>query len=232
PDLFKPRPRTERTIDIVMLANFGTYKRHFELFKALRKMPETISVTLVGQPHGERTAEVLRAEAALYDVAHRITIRERVSNEELTEILCQARVSLIFSLREGSCVAVVESLFADTPVGLFEDAAIGSRVFIDEHTGRFLSHHNLAAELIDFLDHASHYHPREWALDHQLDCYGSTQKLNEFLRNYACAHEEPWTRDIFPHHWRPDPVLCREEHRQLVAAETDYLRERYGLIIG
>ena len=38
----------------------------------------------------------------------------------------------------GFCVAVVETMFAGTPLGIYQDAIIGSRVFINPHSGRFL----------------------------------------------------------------------------------------------
>src|SRR6266853_4271476 len=42
PDLYKPLPFDKRDISIFMLANFGKYKRHFLLFKALRQMPASV----------------------------------------------------------------------------------------------------------------------------------------------------------------------------------------------
>jgi len=42
PEWFKPVPFEKKDIDLVMLANFGKYKRHFVLFKALREMPESL----------------------------------------------------------------------------------------------------------------------------------------------------------------------------------------------
>jgi len=43
----------------------------------------------------------------------------------------------VLSRREGSCVVVAESMFADTPVALLDNAVIGSRAFINDQTGRF-----------------------------------------------------------------------------------------------
>jgi hypothetical protein len=33
-------------------------------------------------------------------------------------------------------------MLADTPVGLFEDAEVGSRVYLNESTGRFFQYRN------------------------------------------------------------------------------------------
>ena len=53
-------------------------------------------------------------------------------------------------------------MFANTPSGMFQDAEVGSRVFINEHTGRFLTDENLGAQLMDFIANAGKYSPRKW----------------------------------------------------------------------
>ncbi len=58
--------------------------------------------------------------------------------EVVARWLCRARASVILSRREGSCVVVAESLFADTPAALLENAEVGSRAFINASTGRLL----------------------------------------------------------------------------------------------
>ena len=37
-----------------MLANFGEYKRHWELFKAMRRMPKDLKIVLIGTHNGNR----------------------------------------------------------------------------------------------------------------------------------------------------------------------------------
>ena len=41
-----------------------------------------------------------------------IELHSNVESHEVSEYLCDARISTIFTKREGSCVAVTESLFA------------------------------------------------------------------------------------------------------------------------
>ena len=52
PGYFAPRPRTERDIDIVMVANFGKYKRHHALFRALQ--PDARYAGRAGRPEPGR----------------------------------------------------------------------------------------------------------------------------------------------------------------------------------
>lgn len=231
PELFDPLPREERDIDIVMLANFGTYKRHHVLFRALRKLPRDLRVVLVGQPNGQRTAEVLLAEAQAFGVEDRIELRQRVTDEEVTSLLCRAKVSLICSRREGSCVAVVESMFADTPVGLVEGAQIGSAAFVNSSTGRFLDERRFAEELAGFLQQAEEMNPRQWCLENALSAIDSSRMLNAQLKKDALAEGGPWTRDLISLHWRPNPEPLSERPSWL-GPEQERIFELTGIRIG
>jgi hypothetical protein len=215
-----------------MLAGFGAVKRHFAFFKALRDLPSTVKVVLVGQPDKGRTAQSLLEEARLYGVEDRYELRESISHEEVTRALAQAKLSVILSKEEGSCVAVVESMFADTPVGIYEDAIIGSRTFINQHTGRFLTGDSLGKQLAEFLAAAPSYSPRKWAFENGVGCYQSTAALNRHLKEAALQAGEEWTRDIVVHHWCPDPVLLRPEDRAALDYEYNDIRSRFGVKIG
>ena len=232
PDLYRPRPHEVRDIDILMVANFGIYKRHFALFKALSQIDEPLRVVLVGQPNGKRTSDVLMAEAEAYGVADTVELKERVSNDELVDLLCRAKTSIILSKREGSCVAVVESMFADTPVGILEEATIGSKVFVNDQTGRLLRSNKLVEDLVDFVRDSSQFSPRQWVVDNGIDCHGSSERLNVFLKELTQSRGETWTRDIYVHHWRPDPQILKDEEREQMASEARSIKEAFGVQIG
>ena len=231
PALYQPRTRGDRDIDLVMVANFGRYKRHHVLFSALARLPQNKrpNVTLIGQPHGLRTMDVLQREMAAHGVQDCITLRSRVSDAEVVDTLCRSKTALIASLREGSCVAVVEAMMADTPVALLEGANIGSSAFLNEHTGRWLHERRLHEELPAFIAESDHCTPRAWLLDHGVHCHASTEALNNHLRTAALSQGRPWTRDLFAHHWRPDPVLLQADEREAAALETTSILGSLGL---
>lgn len=232
PGLFHPVPTSEKDIDLVMLANFGAYKRHHALFRVIADLPKEWRIVLVGQPNGGRTSDVLLAEAAAFGVRDRIELRERVSDEEVCELLCRARISLICSRREGSCVAVVESMFADTPTGLLNGAQIGSARFINSSTGAFLDESNLGQELVDFHQKAESMSPRSWCLENGLSAEGSSAKLNDFLASDSKSRNLPWTSDIEPMHWRPNPILSRETDPEWLQGETQRVFDLTGIRLG
>ena len=231
PALFTPRPRAERDIDLVMIASFGKVKRHHALFTALRRMPASTRILLVGQDQDDRNAATIEAEARYYGVAGRFAVQSNVPYAGVAAALSRARVSLVLSRREGSCVVVTESMFADTPVALLENAEIGSRAFINPATGRFLKDQNLAGQLLDFLAQAEDFAPRAWAAQH-IGCRQSTQTLNGLLRQHALARGDDWTMDIAPLCWRPDPELVEPTDVQRLQPERAAVRQRFGVEVG
>ena len=232
PDLYPAVEYKDKDIDIVMVAGFGTYKRHFALFDALRHLPAGIRVVLVGQPQTGRSREVLLGEADAYGVRDRIELWESVPDHVVTETLARAKISVILSMQEGSCVAVVESMIANTPVGVMRDAIVGSKAMVNQDTGRLLDHEGLAEQLQDFLAKSATYSPRRRALEEGWCCYGSTKKLNAALKQSALELGEAWTQDIAVHHWRWDPTLLHGSDRERMAPSYQELSERFGITLG
>src|ERR1043165_2701980 len=231
PQVFQPLPRSQRRYDLIMVASWGKVKRHHALFSALRSMPRDLRVLLVGQDQDGRTADTIRNLARWYGVADRLTILSDQPYAEVARLFCQSRSSVVLSRREGSCVVVAESLFADTPVALLHDAVIGSRVFINEQTGRFLDGRNLAKELTEFIASEDRYQPRAWA-EKNIACWQSTEVLNCELKQHALARGEGWTQDIAPLQWSPGPGLARAEERQRLAGERERILREFALEIG
>lgn len=233
PDLYVHKPRAERDIDLVMVANFGRYKRHHTVFAALAQLPPTKrpQITLVGQPHGDRTADVLIREMEAYGVKDSFVLRSRISDAEVVDILSRSRAALITSLREGSCVAVVESMMADAPLALLRGAEIGSAAFLNSTTGRWLNEEKLAEELLTFIRDSDAFSPREWLLKNGIECRTSTRVLNDHLKQQAEAEDRPWTRNIFPHHWRPDPRYLEPSHQKEAERAVTALHEKLGLTL-
>lgn len=231
PGLFQPLPKTERTHDLLMVANFAKFKRHQAFFAALRNMPKDLRILLIGQDQDGRTAETIRETARWYGVADRFTLLSHVPYAEVTKHFCAARATVVLSKREGSCVAIAESLFADAPAAMLQEAGIGSRVFINERTGRFLDGANLARDLTDLVQNADRYSPRAWA-EENISCFRSTQILNDLLKRTALERGQEWTQDIAPLQWSPDPRLVRPEDRVRFAVERADIQARFGLEIG
>jgi glycosyltransferase involved in cell wall biosynthesis len=231
PHDFTPFLGQPKEYDLVMLAHFDPVKRHWLFFNALRKLPRSFRVLLMGVPLGGRTEKDLLAEARTFGVQDRFDLLLRPSRAEVMSGLARSRVSLVFSRQEGSCIAVTESLFADTPVGLFRNARIGSKAFINEQTGVLLDRERLADELCDFVENADRFRPRSWAM-RNISCHVSRIALNARLRRASREEGLDWTRDLLP--IRKDLVpsyLSAQTEMEMHPWYEDFFR-RYGLLLG
>lgn len=229
-----PRPDEERDIDLVMVANFAPFKRHVLFFQALRELPQGLRILLIGQRDGNRDEHSVLREAEVLGVRDRFELHTSMPHGEVLKTLARARASVVLSRREGSCVVVAESLFADTPVGLVQGAHIGSAKFIQPETGLFMREDRLAEDMMTLI-HARKkgLRPREWALRHSIGARGSSVILNEHLKSAALATGAEWTRDISPMKWCPAPRRI-ESQDDASWAEREYLKieNHHGIQIG
>jgi glycosyltransferase involved in cell wall biosynthesis len=227
PDDFVPHLGGPKEYDLVMLAHFDPVKRHWLLFEALRKLPRSFRVLLMGVPLGGRTEKDLRDEAHVFGVADRFELKLRPSRAEVMAGLARGKVSLVFSKQEGACIAVTESLFADTPVGLFRNARVGSRAFINDQTGRLLDRRGLARQLVDFVNESERFRPRRWAIEN-ISCHRSRAVLNEVLKSEA----EEWTRDLLRIRKDLLPSYLSVRDEEAMRPWYEDFAERYGLLLG
>jgi glycosyltransferase involved in cell wall biosynthesis len=228
PRFYTPRPHAEREIDILMVANFTRFKRHWLLFRALKRMRPNLRITLVGIPAPDRSADSLRAEARAFGAPQDLEIISNANIDVVTALQCNARTSIVLSKREGSCVATAECLFADTPMGLVHDAHVGSRAYINERTGVLLSERNMARELSAFIEASDTFQPRVWAMEN-ITCGRSSDRLNAQLRDYSLGRGRPWTQDIAPLCWRYVPSYVSADDERRLAPALEELKTRHGV---
>lgn len=167
-DLLRPIENEPKKYDVVMVANWAAHKRHRVLFKALREIRDReLNVLLIGFPWGGRTADDIRRESRITNnpnVSYEIV--ESIPQDAVARYLNQSRVFVFLSKKEGDNKALVEAMFADVPVVVYERTIGGARNRINPATGRLSSDKNLAMNICYMLDHASKFSARQWALAH------------------------------------------------------------------
>lgn len=226
PHAYNPRPNESRSIDILMVANWAAFKRHWVFFEALADVPASTRVTMIGQPEGKSTLATVKAQAKLFGVRQDITFFDCLSIEEVQEKQCDSRISLILSCREGSCVAVVESMFAGAPVGLLQGAVIGSSAYINDQTGVLFSPGRLGPQLRSFLERYQDFRPREWAMAN-VPCTSSSRKLDKVLQEHAARSGLPWTRDLAVQTWKPVPTYLHPADKETLRPAYLELKDRF-----
>lgn len=228
PSGFTPVRHEARSIDILMVSHFAPWKRHWLLFEALASMPANLRVMLIGREIDGITESSLRTLAQAYGVRQKLIILKNLENSEVIAHQCNARVTVALSKREGSCVSVTESLFADTPVVLMDDAHVGSRKYVNSRTGRILNRADLASGIMEMLGSLDTYSAREWAMEH-ITAAMTSAKQNTFLKNYSLSVGLPWTRDMAPMCWRYVPRHLCDADRVRLRPALEKLRERHGV---
>jgi glycosyltransferase involved in cell wall biosynthesis len=225
-------PSSEKDIDILMIANFSRYKRHWKLFEALQQMPAGLRTVVAGVPLGNRTKESLLSEARLFGIEKRIEIVERATDDELRSLLRRSKIFCAMTHKEGSYIAVAEALMAGVPVVMFENAVVGSKAYITEETGVLLAPNvPLAKQLVRALEGTRNLHAQAWAREH-ISAEANCTKLNSLLRQWAFEHGLEWTRDI-------DPFFCEhflfrcfsQEAEEHMAGEYERIKREFGLTI-
>jgi glycosyltransferase involved in cell wall biosynthesis len=232
PAAFSPLPQADRDVDIVMVATFGKYKRHHALLRALTGTPASLRVLLIGTKGHDLDADGIRALARAYGVENRLVDAREEDYPGTAKAFCRSKISVVMSRREGSCQAVVESMFADTPAGILANAELGSRKYVNDSTGALLRESHLSEDIMRLLERAPSMSPRRWVMEQDISCHGSTRILNQILRDHARSTGQDWTQDIALHAWTPYPALVGAEDmlRMRVAYQDVY--ERSGLQIG
>lgn len=226
-----PASSEKRSIDFLMIANWGEFKRHWDFFRALSYMPANLRVVLVGQAEGGRDCEFIRRQAIALGVPQSLEIHQSLPIDEVTRLQSQARVALIFSRREGCCVAFVEAMFAGCSVGIRADAHVGPLAYVNQCTGLRLRPGHLPEDLMQLHEMAVTQQPAAWAREH-ISCFQSHTKLNRLMNQSSVERGLPWTSDLALPHWRPYPAHARREEAADLFPAYRELHERFPRVFG
>jgi glycosyltransferase involved in cell wall biosynthesis len=224
--------RAAKRVDLLMLANFSSYKRHWRLFEAARDLPVSLRIVVAGRPCFGRTAESLLEEADAFGVRDRIELVEDPSDEEVARLLASARVFCGLSHKEGSYIAIAEALLADTAVAMFADAVVGSKEYIGPATGWLLEPKQpLAPQLLRCLQQVDERRPREWAKTN-ISAEANNPRFNELMRQDAMQLGEQWTVDLARFYCRHFEFEYFDRTAQArFGEEYQLLSDRFGLTV-
>lgn len=188
----------ERDIDCLIVANFSKFKRHWLLFDALSMVPKHITAYCVGVPWGGRGKDEIQAEAELFGVGDRVIVVESPQQGELRQFFQRAKYFCALSFREGSFIAVAESLISGTPVIMFKNAIIGTKALLHEENSVFVSS---ASDLAAIFSRKEYIFDNKKIKDESQRTFSSDiscSKLNGDLRHHIEQRQSnKWTKDIY-----------------------------------
>ena len=229
PSFYDPKPFSERDIDILVVSNWAPFKRHWAFFAALRDLPASLKIVCVGQPASGRDLASMRALQELMGARQNIEFLESIPISQVEALQCRAKLSAIFSKREGGCVAATEALMAGAALVMVDGASIGSFSHINERTGFVLHDGRVAEGLLDALAHAHERSPRAYAME-QVSCEVTSAKLNNTLKQAAAAEGRPWTRDIATPVWHPYPCILDPDAKEALRPAFNELHQSYPAV--
>ena len=195
--VFKPIEIT-KDIDVVMVASWADFKRHYKFFKVVKQLKSEglkLRISLVGYPI-ERTLDSIREQADYFGISDQVELFEWLSPEQVNHQMNRAKINLVWSRYEGNNRVIVEGLFAGLPVILREGFNYGHPYdFINERTGTYANEENLGQTIRSFLENPERFAAREWALEH-MTCHRATGVLNRVIGQRARQLNERFSNGL------------------------------------
>lgn len=185
----------KKDIDVLMLAGWGEYKRHYRFFEALsrlRRQGRRLKVALMGYAVGWSKAEILR-QARYYGIQDQLEILENIPYDRVNDIVNRAKIHVLWSRKEGVNRAIVECMFAGVPSIVREGFNYGYRYpYINDETGAFANEATLPRTMLDLVERSPEMNPRVWVMEN-MSCHRATHVLNDAIACWCAEHNEPWT---------------------------------------
>lgn len=196
--IFRPDATVKKEIDLIMVAAWSGFKRHWSFFQCLyqmRKKGKCLKVCLVGYPHDYTMANIA-AVAEKVGVLDQIEFYERLSPPEVAKQLNRAKALVLWSRREGFNRAIIEAMLTDIPVILREGFNYGYHYpYINDKTGLYATEESFEKNIDFILKNLRFFSPREWIMTN-MTCQHATTILQQRIRDTTEKIGDRWSRDL------------------------------------
>lgn len=187
--------------DIIMIAHWSIpIKRHYVLFRALRKIDNPLKVVLIGFPCDGYTMEDVKKLESCFELKHDIIYYENICSAQVNQLLNKSKMFVLTSLMEGPNRACFESFFANVPVIVLSGNLGIPKEYFNNQTGLVVNEWNLHRSIEYLLENYSKYTPREWAINN-ITPQLTVNRINSHLKNFSIANGMDWTEDIVAKQW-------------------------------
>lgn len=193
---WRPIPGIEKDVDVVMVAGWGSYKRHHRFFNALsrlRRQGHKLRAMLIGYSVGW-PKEIVLKHAKYYGVEDQLEIKENVPYEQVNELVNRAKIGVLWSRKEGFNRAIIECMFAGVPSIMRTGFNYGYKYpYINDQTGCFADEKTLSRKMLELIECSAEMDPRSWVLEN-MSCQRATQIMSDAIGTWSAVHDEPWTQ--------------------------------------
>ena len=196
--ILKPLPHVKKDVDVIMIASWAWFKRHYRLFSALsqlRSKGEKLRIVLIGYPI-DCTQNDIFILAKYFGIHKQIEMYEWLSPEEVNQQLNRAKVNVVWSRKEGVNRTIIEGMFAGVPCILRDGFNYGYPYpYINSQTGCFSSERALPEQLLWMIQNYYQFSPRKWVMAN-MTCQHATEILGEAIKRKTLEYGENWTQDL------------------------------------
>ena len=174
----------EKKYDIIMVALWADFKRHYHLFEAISKCKnrDKIKVCMVGMPYPD-SVDYIKRTAEYYNVNDCVEYFEHVPQEQVNILLNKSKICLLLSKKEGFNKSIIEAMYANTPIFILKGFNFGQQYFyINRQTGGYIVASKLYRfiEKIDSMLEIRDFDPHEW-VSKNVTVEKTTAKLRALL---------------------------------------------------
>jgi glycosyltransferase involved in cell wall biosynthesis len=221
---FKPIKKKIKKYDLIMVANWAKGKGHLVLFKALKKIKDRrINVILIGYKWAGRSKEDILKEAKIINnPLINIDIEENLPHADVVDRLNNSKVFVFLSQKEGDNKALVEAIFTDVPVIVYDRTVGGAKFRVNDETGIFSSYDALDKNIIYMLDNYQKLNPRKWALKNS-GSLNSTQILNDMIKKISKDNNEQYSSALVEKINSPNLAYKNEKFKELFCEDYRYI---------
>lgn len=200
--IFKPLDGISKNFDLIMVANWAAFKRHYQIFRTLnkikkyRKYGRRLNMILIGYSQLGRTKDDVYKEAKYYNVEKQLELIENISQEEVNYYFNCSKVGILWSRKEGGNQSIIEGMFSGVPFIVRKGHNYGFKYdYINKYTGIYSSEQELPNKMLYMVDYYQKFSPNPWVTEH-MSCQRSTAILNDMIKKVAVNKGENWTKDI------------------------------------
>ena len=190
--MFKPSSCTKRDFDIIMVAAWAPYKRHYEVFKALKELKtrgKSYRVVLAGY---SGSLETIKFWANYFGISDWITFYDSITPAEVGKLYARSKVNILWSRFEGNNRAIIEGMLCDTPCIIRTGHNYGEDYeYINSKTGEFANESDLPDKLVCVIENFRSYSPRQY-ITSEHSCIVATERLQQVISklSYHSANQK------------------------------------------
>ena len=165
-EFYSENGHVEKDIDILYVANNNPVKRVYRFIDVIHEIHRDyndIKVMLICAGWGGSSDGVM-AYINKMGLGNCIEISKGVPKDELVKLYNRSKISVLFSLKEGSNRVLFESMACNTPVICLSENRGVNKAYINEQTGLIVPDRLVKAPMLWLLDNYQNFSPRAWAL--------------------------------------------------------------------